>query len=306
MHNEYAVEPRAIASSWEKCLYLSEKFGFDKGRVLSLYPEDWLNMALRSVDVDMPPMKRKRILTKLRALTRNCSIASERNSYDYMRDWIENALKQQNDNPFHAIIAASNPSKSNTVLCVDDVHEEHNLMKCPRSRVIPREVDSITETLQGMLRFSSRILFVDPFFDPYKQGYKDIFRSLLAIVKEYSLADKCECEIHYRFHKNNFSAEKSAKMIAGILPKDMHLKLYRWKEIEGGEDFHARYLLTDKGGIKIDAGFDPVGDHETTDVDLMDYDHYKKRWAQFDRDAGRFELIGPVLRISADGEMQHV
>ena len=34
----------------------------------------------------------------------------------------------------------------------------------------------------------------------------------------------------------------------------------------GGEDFHSRYLLTDKGGIRIDAGFSAEGDHQTTDM----------------------------------------
>ena len=51
---------------------------------------------------------------------------------------------------------------------------------------------------------------------------------------------------------------------------EMVAALYCRKEQDGGEDFRARYLLTDKGGIRVDAGFEPVGDHQNTDVSLMD------------------------------------
>ena len=38
---EYAVEPQAIGSSWQNFLYLIEKFGFDRGRLISRFPKDW-------------------------------------------------------------------------------------------------------------------------------------------------------------------------------------------------------------------------------------------------------------------------
>ena len=47
MHYEYAVEPRTIAADWHTCRYISEKFGFDRGRILSLYPSQWLPLAIK-------------------------------------------------------------------------------------------------------------------------------------------------------------------------------------------------------------------------------------------------------------------
>lgn len=38
---EYAVEPQAIGSSWQTFLYLIEKFGFDRGRLISRLPGKW-------------------------------------------------------------------------------------------------------------------------------------------------------------------------------------------------------------------------------------------------------------------------
>jgi hypothetical protein len=38
---EYAVEPQAIGLSWQTFLYLIEKFGFDRGRLISRLPDKW-------------------------------------------------------------------------------------------------------------------------------------------------------------------------------------------------------------------------------------------------------------------------
>jgi len=37
--------------------------------------------------------------------------------------------------------------------------------------------------MKEMLRFGSRILFIDPFYDPFNARYKDTFRECLNIVK---------------------------------------------------------------------------------------------------------------------------
>jgi hypothetical protein len=37
--------------------------------------------------------------------------------------------------------------------------------------------------------------------------------------------------------------------------------LIAWSERAGGADFHVRYLLTDVGGMNVEAGFSAVGAH---------------------------------------------
>jgi hypothetical protein len=40
MFFEYAVEPHAIGSNWQNFRYLIEKFGFDRGRLISQFRSD--------------------------------------------------------------------------------------------------------------------------------------------------------------------------------------------------------------------------------------------------------------------------
>jgi len=45
----------------------------------------------------------------------------------------------------------------------------------------------------------------------------------------------------------------------------MTVKIYCWRQNDGGADFHATYLLTDKGGIGVDAGFSAEGGPQPPD-----------------------------------------
>ena len=90
---EYAVEPHAIAADWPTCRYLSEKFGFDRGRLIVLYPRKWLPLAIEAAG-DLPDVPKEdggretvvsqaRLFDTLRSGLRSCFaglVASQRGS----------------------------------------------------------------------------------------------------------------------------------------------------------------------------------------------------------------------------------
>ena len=307
MFHEYAVEPAAIGSDWQTFRYLIEKFGFDQGRLISRFPKQWFREVYLAAE-GLSDLQIKRVEEALNEAKKSKVVRTGRPYDPDLGGWLDNALAEHGCEPFHAIIAAANPRGDACVIRSEEVDDGHALMTCARERAVPRNVESLAATLQGMLRFGKRIVFVDPFFDPYNMGYKRMFFRLLTIVKD--LNPRAECEIHYRYHENkpdNADLEgEAAALFGNIVPAEMAVTLYCWKERDRGEDFHARYLLTDMGGIRVDAGFEPVGDHQNTDVSLMDFDLSQMRLASVARDATQYELVRPVLRILADGEVDHV
>jgi hypothetical protein len=86
----------------------------------------------------------------------------------------------------------------------------------------------------------------------------------------------------------------------------MTVTIYRWRERPGGADFHARYLLTDRGGIRVDAGFSAEGSTQMTDMMIMDFSLAQATQRAFERDAGIYELVEPVLQIASTGHVQLV
>lgn len=69
-------------------------------------------------------------------------------------------------------------------------------------------------------------------------------------------------------------------------------------EKEGGERFHARYILTDIGGCRIEKGLDEGQESgETTDIGLLDLPLYNQRWKEFQRESSVFDFGGEVKII---------
>ena len=306
MHLEYAVEPRAIASSWEKCLYLSEKFGFDKGRVLALYPKRWLAMALEEVDVGVPPKQKARIHAKLRALKRDCSIASGRNydanlDPDPMQSWLKNALNQQSIKPFHAIIATKNLEENEFVLSITDIEETDPLMRATSDREIPSDILSLSKAFEVLLRSGTRIAFVDPFFSLYDNDYRMLLSECLKIIQQSNPKKDYEIEIHYRHGEKMpeiSDLKRDAPQFIDAIPKGMNVVVYCWRQLESGEDFHDRYLITNKGGIKLGRGFKAMGSHITANLNLMNLENSRRRLDAFSINTSLYELVGEPARIS--------
>ena len=89
-------------------------------------------------------------------------------------------------------------------------------------------------------------------------------------------------------------------------PDGMKVTIFCWRQKTGGADFHARYLLTDKGGIGIDAGFSAEGGHQTTDMHLMTFLLSQEKLRQFSAGATEYELVKPVIRVDGDGLVEAI
>ena len=304
---EYAVEPRAIGSSWETFRYVIEKFGFDKGRLISEFPRRWFREVYNAT-AGFPDVQKKRVEEALNQARKNKVVRCHRPYDPNAGDWLHNALTEHQRSPFRAMIALQNPTGEAVVVTIGDLDELHPLMAVAHDRAVVRDATSIATALRELLRFGSNILFVDPFFDPYSARYKSTLWECLGIVK--ALNPRASCEIHYRHHENRPSPDdierEAANLFKGIIPVDMNVTVYCWREKNGGADFHDRYLLAEKGGISVGAGFSAEGDHQTTDMHLMSFELTEQKLRAFARDATEYELVEPVLRIAANGYAEHL
>jgi hypothetical protein len=301
---EYAVEPRAIGSSWERFRYLIEKFGFDRGRLVSRFPETWLRLAYEA-SADLGPLERKRIEEGLVLAKRN-KMARTRRQYDSTKSWIENSIAQDALSPFQAIIALENAGGLERILAVDSLDETHPLMNVANDWPVVREAATLASAFRLMLQSSNVVLFVDQYYDPFNSRYQTTLRECLKIV--HAANPGATCEIHYgdRSRAPPVSAiiREARDKFRTVIPAGMMLTLFRWREKPGGQDLHARYLLTETGGIRVDAGFSAEGEHQTTDVSLMDFELSQQCRARLRAAATTFELVRPILKISARGDVQ--
>ena len=112
---EYAVEPQAIGSSWATFRYLIEKFGFDKGRLISQFPKKWFREVYEAT-AGLPPVQKKRIEEALNQARKNKVVRCGRPYDPDAGDWLHNALTEHKRSPFRAVIATENPNGDEIVL----------------------------------------------------------------------------------------------------------------------------------------------------------------------------------------------
>ena len=158
-----------------------------------------------------------------------------------------------------------------------------------------------------LLKFSKDVLFVDRFFNIQDDRYKETLRASMAVVATNG-TQGVRCEIHYGEHDRRPPLElverNAGRWLAGVIPLGMSIKLFGWKEKVGGEDFHARYLLTDRGGMNVEAGFSAEGSHQKVLLALLESSICQEKVAAFARNSTQYDLVEPVLEIFSNGTVR--
>jgi hypothetical protein len=300
---EYAVEPGVVGSGWQHCRYLMEKFGFDRGRLISQFPKPWLRMVY-DASAHLPPIERARIAEILNRS--KPSIVKFGRQYDTNSDWLGNAITEQAREPFKAIIAEQNPRSLPFIIRAEDVDEGQALMIAPHNWEVPRIGASLARAMSPLLRTAQTIRFVDRFFKFDDPRYKDTLREALSIIASCGRTD-IRCEIHFADHPRCPPIQEIeihvGQWLKHIIPAGMSVVLFDWKERSGGEDFHDRFLLTDKGGMTIGAGFSAEGAHQSAQIGLLASNVWSTKFKALDRTATVYELADRVLAVHGDGRV---
>ncbi len=308
MLHEYAVEPHAIGSDWQTFRYLIEKFGFDRGRLISEFPKRWFGEVYRA-STGFTNVQRTYLVEVLAQAKRNKVVRFGRPYDPNLGGWIDNALAQHANAPFQAIIAEANPAEEDAVLAASEVNELHPLMISPHTWLVRRVGSVLADAMGPMLRCARTLLLVDRFFDISDARYQETLKACLDVVR--SSGGNCvRCEIHFcdddRRPSIDFIERNAHRWLRGVIPVGMSIALFAWHEKDMGEDFHARYLLTDVGGITVDAGFSAEGDHQKVQLALLPSDLVQTKLEAFGRGASVYDLVEPVLEVGADGTVRRV
>lgn len=308
MLSEYAVEPAAIGADWKTFKDLIDRFGADKGRLISRFPTKWEKEVVQAArDAGVPDIRITSIFERLRES--KYKVVDFNRAYEQDMSWVDNALRQHVARPFKAIICSATGTACTEVLQPDDCSDRHLLFEVSINRDVIRTADEIADALHTITAVSKEVDIVDPFFDlrPMKGNYLDPLASLLARLAAGPGPSKT-IRIHFRDHDSRPPAQILARdgsaRIKGLLPPGYCLELYAWAQRQGGEDFHDRFVLTDLGGIMIGAGLSAHGPAETAAFTLLDVAHAERLRARFANGSTAYARAGLAVRIHNDGRTE--
>lgn len=304
---EYAVEPRAIGSDWQTFRFLMSLFGFDRGRLISHFPKRWFREVYTAA-AGVSDLQRKKIEESLN-LAKRTKVVSFGRPYDPgLGDWLANALSQHAALPFRAIIANTTAAGEDGILDAAQFDESDPLMAAPHSWMVRRVGTELANAMAPMLKAARLLLFVDRYFDIRDPRYLETLKACLDVASAARGATRCE--IHFGDHESRPSMKEVERMAAqwlhGVIPAGMTVALNAWQERPGGEDFHARDLLTDVGGINVEAGFSAERGRENVRLTLLSPNVWERTLQAFERTSAVYDLVEPVIEVSGDGSVRRL
>ncbi len=288
MVHEYALEPDVL-STWDKFRYFMEQFGVEHGRLISQFPKKWKRYVIEAcADTEI---NRKRIEVRLRSIDDRL-IRSGR-PYDPKQSWLVNAITQHGQNPFHAIIARQNPVNHADVIKADDVSDSTPKWAVRARKRVRRSAMDLAEAIAPLIRISKKVVLVDPYFRPTERRYQ---RSLGAILRTGWHSGIERIEIHCRTLGNPTEMWENdcRRAFLPCLPNGVAVTLVRWRERDGGETMHARYVLTERGGLHIDYGLDEGNGNQTTDISLLSQADSAERLRDYETPISPFDEVDRI------------
>ena len=267
---KYAIEPDVLVT-WDKCRITLNLMGFQHGRAIAAYPswKRWKRMILLACHTSPScgDKEFERIHEKILDSEQKLVRVDRSDDYDGSISpsdecWIRNATSRQHTaETFHAILATRNPMHHPDVVIEEDIDEKHPKLDVPREVLVLRQPDALAAHIRTLVRNSSELVLIDPHFDPSNPRWRSVVKSCIALAAA-TIRDESNVEIHTldaRMKPSFAEFEKHCRqhvepMIAG---KVASVRVCRWrKRDDTPHDFHARYVLTDRGGYKLDKGLD--------------------------------------------------
>ncbi len=296
MIHEFAVDPKALAG-WQNFRYLVEKFGVSQGRLISRFPKDWRQRVLKACE-DCRDVEKKRITVALERI--DSKLYNAGRDFDKNVEWIPNARSSHAVDPFRAIITTAEHAGSTGHLDVDLLSDEDETWAVPRGAMVPRTATDMAAAAEKLLRCSAEIVFVDPHFG----GETRFGRTLTAMIQRACHGGRIPRRFEYHLtaksvpgHEFSRQLEKQQPYLR--IPPGVKLVFVRWNQLDEGDTLHARYVLTEKGGLRFEHGLDEGNPGETTDVECLASPNHAERRAQYHPGAEAFQLVDAWM-VTAD------
>lgn len=239
------------------------------------------------------------IIEKLKTIDHKLLAAGR--DYDSSKDWVPNAIASHTERPFRAIISTPEKQRGEILLDVETLSDSDKRWAVPRGNHIARSATELATAAQTLLRCSSEIVLVDQHFSCGPRHGRPLTEFLKFAQTGSTLR---RMEYHLGSEKTGtakwFKDELDKQRSFFNLNSEARIVFVRWKPLKGGENMHARFVLTERGGLRYDYGLDEGDEGETTDVECLDPEVYNRRWEQYHPDSGAFELVDAFI-VTASG-----
>jgi hypothetical protein len=273
---EFAVEP-TLLGDFQEFRYLHEKFGVPQARMISEYPKKWRRMVYEAAG-SFTEMQRK-ILEEWMA-DKDTFLLSSGREYSLPDNWLKSAEASHTKKPFHAILAHENPRKHPRVIAAEQlITEKHPLFHCPRECAMPKNVGGYVAASHPLLHCSRQIIFVDPYFKAEKKWGEPLKAMFVCIPSNVTLLRYC-ASASPSGEDQSFRRSELVQNLPRFIPMGLSLEVVLLSK-SPGRDLHNRFILTERGGLKLPWGLDTQADSPEDIVNLMEKETHQAKFLEY-------------------------
>jgi hypothetical protein len=269
MIKKIAIEPAAL-KRWEDFRFVFAMLSFSQGRVLARFPKKWPKMLMDSLG-DIGDIERKRFEVKLFKYKSDRMVSSGQ-PYDGSLEWVENI--QERAASFDRIILrdflAGNVNEVSAAP-IELVDEE--FFETEREIRTPSDVQGLTEPAALLIQETRGATLVDPYFRVTTMACLKVLGRLIEIAGEggrcraFSVYTSEDGRAKDEGHRSRLDLEN---LLRGKVKSPFSIDFFFKNTAPDLNSFHARYLLTEKGGLRYDKGFRSTTPAEKVDVSILD------------------------------------
>lgn len=317
MIHEYALDPE-VAFTKDGFWGLLKDFGVSHGRVLVECPSAAWRKAMEAALIrarnELGAMAFARLQERWAELLRTKAIVRRRTEYGNVTSssWMARALAEHQGEPFRAILGNPTNGNEREVLTKEQVDLGDERWETKTQRIVDRDANSIAACVGPLGRISKHLLLIDPYFNEDRKWQQSLISMLTACraddghfdlievhTREYHMDERSTGRRSPVASKRSVLEDELTRSLPRQLPGNVQIRFFVWREREGGDRYHRRYILTERGGVFVEGGLDRGTDGQTTDVGLLNEDVFAQRWREYQRETAAFDLVGEPFLIKS-------
>ncbi len=307
MNELFGIEPCAFETVKELRLLL-QAHGPYTGKYILEYPSStsWRRQVLEHFS-HVGDVERERLKSILiRAKEERIAIEIQKLGWADSKDWIHNAIQIWSRQGNYKKIYVSD-IRYHDLIDTEGVKIDRlliNSMDPPPLTASDAEIeakaDDYWDVCSLLCKISHVIHVVDPYFDPLKASRRNIFRLFLNNFFEIPHLQ----ELNFWVRKNAVCNADGTVDLAKIERFINDIARNRWRnkslnfnliqDEDSVDKIHARYLLTNKGGIKVDQGFQELPNNRKNLISTVAPEQYKRLYELFSKKAFAFRVVNSI------------
>lgn len=245
--NEYAIEPTAFRDHRD-LKYFFEKFGFHRGRLLVAFPSKWVRLVFEHLDL-LPELERKRAVELLRKYGSDRVVPCGE-PYLPTYPWVTNAARIKALGIVDDAIAAA-PND----LGLPTVDEADETIFRGTMALVPAEAREYARLAKRLMQLSTRVVLVDPYFKISSPFKRRVLGEFLEAARSGCCAEiQIVCR-HAQCWEKGFDP-RAVQVLNEIAPGGPGVTIDLVDDSKSPFEMHARYLVSAKGALHYDKGFE--------------------------------------------------